>query len=115
MKTPREVLLNQHRHVEPKLERMWSPVAAVCDRRNRNTVGAHRAPLQLLWRELILPCRRIWAGLACAWVLIIALHLASPEPAARVAGKTAPTSPEEMQALIEQRRMLPQMIDLPPA
>jgi hypothetical protein len=113
MKTPREVLLSQHRHVEPKLERMWSTVAAVCDRRKSGEAGARRAPLQLLWRELIWPCRRIWAGLACTWVLIFALHLASSEPAPRVAVKSAPRSRDEMQALVEQRRMLAQMIESP--
>ena len=111
MKTPREVLLSQHRKVEPKLDEMWSSVAAVCDRRGPREVGAHRAPLQLLWRELIWQCRRVWAGLACAWALIIVLHVASSEPATLVASKSAPRSREEMQALAEQRRMLAQLIE----
>jgi hypothetical protein len=110
MKTPREVLLSRHQDVEPKLEQMWPSVAAVCDRRGSREVGAHRAPVQLLWRELIWPCRRVWAGLACAWVLIIAAHVASSEPATRETGKTAPPSRDEMQAVAEQRRMLAQLI-----
>jgi hypothetical protein len=68
-----------------------------------------------LWRELIRPSRRIWAGLACAWVVIVALNLASFEPAPRVASKAEPRSRDEMQALIEQRRMLAQMIGPVPA
>ncbi len=115
MKTPREILLSRHREVEPKLERMWTSVAAVCDRREPHEVGAHRAPLRLLWRELIWPCRRIWAGLACAWALIAVLNLASREPAPQVASKTEPLSREQMQALIEQRRMLAQLIEPTPA
>ena len=115
MKTPKEVLLARHRGIEPKLERMWASVAAVCDRREPSEVGANRAPLQFLgwklWRELIWPCRRIWAGLACVWALIIALHLASSEPAPQIAGKSVPRSRDEMQALVEQRRMLAQMIE----
>ena len=121
MKTPREVLLARHRGIEPKLEQMWPFVAAVCDRRGSREVGAHtrqrptgqggKAPLQLLWRELIWPCRRVWAGLACAWTLIIVVHVASSEPTTRDTGKTPPQSREEMQALAEQRRMLAQLIE----
>ena len=111
MKTPREVLLARHRGIEPKLEQMWPSVAAICDRRGSREVGAHRAPLQLLWRELIWPCRRVWAGLACAWTLIIVVHVASSEPTTRDTVKTPPQSREEMQALAEQRRMLAQLIE----
>ena len=111
MKTPREVLLGRHRNVEPKLDEMWSSVAAVCDRGGSREIGAHRAPLPLLWRELIWPCRRVWAGLACAWTLIIVVHVASSEPTTRDTGKTPPQSREEMQALAEQRRMLAQLIE----
>ena len=127
MKTPREILLKRHQPVEPKLDRLWADslapaVAAVCDRRKHGQeceVGAHRAPLQgnvlftaggKLWRELIWPSRRIWAGLGCAWLLIIALNVASYEPTPRIASKTAPPSREEMRALIEQRQLLAQMI-----
>ena len=114
MKTPREVLLSQHRNVEPKLDRMWR---ATLRRGLRNGADATERvpPAKLLWRELIWPCRRIWAGLACAWALIIAVDLASSEPAARATVKVAPPSREEMQALVEQRRMLAQLIGPLPA
>lgn len=126
MKTPREILLKRHQSVEPKLDRMWAEtlapaVAAVCDRREsgvKRGVGAHRAPLQgllftvgwKLWRELIWPSRRIWAGLAVAWLLILGLNMASSEPAPRVVSKAEPRAGEEVRALIEQRRMLAQLI-----
>jgi hypothetical protein len=122
MKTPREILLKRHQSVAAKLDRMWNEslaptVAAVYDRRESRQgreVGAHRAPLQFvgqkLWRELILPSRRIWAGLACAWVVIVALNLTSSEPAPQVVSKARPPTREEIQALIEQRRMLAQLI-----
>lgn len=122
MKTPREILLGRHRAVKPKLDRMRTDnlapvVAAVCDRRESGQargVGARRAPVQWLgwklWRELVWPCRRTWAGLACAWLLIIGLNLASSDSSPRVAGKTETRSREEIRALIEQRRMLAQLI-----
>lgn len=117
MKTPREILLKRHRSVGPKLDRVWdeslaASVAAVYDRRDskRNlflVVG------WTLWRELILPSRRTWAGLACAWVLIAVLNLALSEPTTKVASQSKPHSGEEVRALIEQRRMLAQLIGLP--
>lgn len=112
MKTPREVVLSHYRNVDSKLERMWPTMVAAC----RPGPSASRecdrrgAPLQLVWRELIWPCRRIWAGLACAWALIIATNLATSQPAMPLTGRTAPPSREEMQALAEQRRMLAQLI-----
>ncbi|MGA2220992.1 MAG: hypothetical protein ABSH21_04285 [Verrucomicrobiia bacterium] len=130
MKTPREILLKRHQSVEPKLDRMWAEtlapaVAAVCNRREsgvKRGVGAHRAPLQgllftvgwKLWRELIWPSRRIWAGLAVAWLLIIGLNMASSEPALQAASKTGPRSGEELRAFIEQRRLLAQLTDALP-
>src|SRR5579859_1734743 len=121
MKTPREILLKRHRSVEPRLDRMWDgslapTVAAVYDSRESHgrEVGARRAPLQFiawkLWRELVLPSRRIWAGLACAWVVIAVLNLASSEPATEVVSQRKPPSGEELRALIEQRQMLAQLI-----
>jgi hypothetical protein len=130
MKTPREILLERHQSAEPKLDRMWAEtlapaVAAVCDRREsgvKRGVGAHRAPLQgllftvgwNLWRELIWPSRRIWAGLAVAWLLILGLNMASSEPASRVVSKAEPRSGEELRAFIEQRRLLAQLTDALP-
>ena len=63
-----------------------------------------------LWRELVLPSRRIWVGIACAWVLIAVLNLASSEPTTKVASQPKPRSGEELSALIEQRRMFAQLI-----
>ena len=110
MKSPREILLGRHRDVEPKLERMWASLAAACHRRALREGGADRAPLQVLWRELILPSRRIWAGLACTWVVIIVLNVVSYEPSPQLASQAKPPSHEEMRALIEQRQLLAQMI-----
>ena len=147
MKTPREVLLNRHRDIEPKLAKMWETIAVrlpvaseevrgqetgaqqeICGHgyyeaasrglgfrqaQDDRSVGARPAvaPYQLLWRELILPSRRIWAGVACVWLVIGVLNLASSEPTTtEVANQAKPTSREEMRVLIEQRRMLAQLI-----
>jgi hypothetical protein len=58
MKTPKEVLLARHRDIEPKLDQIWSRIAA------RPAV----APYQLLWRELFWPCRALggWRARGCS-------------------------------------------------
>jgi hypothetical protein len=112
MKTPREILLNQHRSAEAHLDRMWTQklVPALAGRSAPASQSALFAIGWKMWQELILPSRRIWAGLACAWVVIAVLNLASFEPATEVASQPMPRSGEELRALIEQRRMLAQLI-----
>jgi hypothetical protein len=116
MKTPRDILLGRNKSAEPKLDRMWNETLAPQLSRDRATVHPELffAVGWKLWRELVLPSRRIWAGLACAWVLIAGLNLASAEPATKVASQSKPPSGEELRALVEQRQMLAQLIG-PPA
>jgi hypothetical protein len=117
MKTPREILLKRHHSVEPKLDRMWGESLATELQSGRSRAGVVPSERNLflsagwkLWRELILPCHRIWAGLTCAWVVIVVLNLASFQPVPRVASNPKPPSGEELRALVEQRRMLAQLI-----
>ena len=131
MKTPREILLKRHQAVEPKLDRIWTEAIApellswratlrrgrrnVTDTILRGSAQAPRVPpANVLWRELIWPCRHVWAGVACAWLLIIGLNMASFERAPRVASKTEPRSGEELRAFIEQRQLLAQLTDALP-
>jgi hypothetical protein len=112
MKTPREILLKRHQTVEPKLDRMWAEDLST-ELRSEATPARENVLFTAgwaLWRELVLPSRRIWAGLACAWVLIVVLNLASAEPTTKVVSQSKPRSSEELRALIEQRRMLAQLI-----
>jgi hypothetical protein len=118
MKTPREILLKLHRSAEPKLDHLWDESLAPelpSGRAYTLEASTRRQNLFLaaggkLWRELVLPSRRIWASLACTWVVIAVLNLASSEPATKVASQVKPPSREEIRALIEQRRMLAQLI-----
>jgi hypothetical protein len=65
------------------------------------------------WREWLWPCPQAWAGLAAAWVLILALNAATRDPV-QVA-KTAKTAsaPELLIALKEHRRLLAELIGTP--
>jgi len=122
VKTPREILLLRHQAVEPKLDRMRIEILSA-ELRPKASFAARMKPTernlafgiaQTLWRELIWPCRRVWAGVACAWLLIIGLNAASFERAPRVASKMGPRSGEEIRAFVEQRRMLAQLTDALP-
>src|SRR5580658_9319977 len=83
MKTPREILSERHRAVDGRLdalrrevvaEHVLGPRLAV---KPRAVAGAGFSHVALtLWRELVLPCRRIWLGLGAAWLVIVAAHLA---------------------------------------
>jgi hypothetical protein len=112
MKTPREILLSRHQSADAKLDRMWR---ATLRRGLRDvTEATERVPpngvVRMLWRELILPCRRIWAGLACVWVVIAVVNLAASDPSTQLASDATPRSGDELHALIEQRQMLAQLI-----
>jgi hypothetical protein len=112
MKTLREFLLKRHRSAEPKLDQMWAENLST--KLHSKGMPTHKnvflTTVWTLWRELIQPSRQIWAGLACVWILIAVLNLASSEPAMKVATQSKPQSGEDLRALLEQRQMLAQLI-----
>lgn len=57
------------------------------------------------WRELFLPYRRVWTGLAAIWVIIFALDFASRDSSPALAQKPSPPSPEMLSALQGQKRL----------
>jgi hypothetical protein len=110
MKTPREILVARHRAAGSKLDALReSVVAAVCDRRTSAVEGDQRRSQtaatsiwQTLWQELILPSRRVWAGLATVWLLLAAFNLAQRDSAV---ARTTSTAPVAM-SFREQQRLL---------
>ncbi len=92
MKTPREILLETHRHAEPKLDEIRTDVL-------RTTVApvpsASNFPswLLTLWEQLVLPCRRPLIGFGVAWAAILLLHAtAQSHQAVSPARPTRPTA-----------------------
>lgn len=72
MKTPREILLQRHQAADAKLNQIRREVIAQLEK--PPVARAEWLPLCALlklWRELIWPARRIWAGLATTWVFIL--------------------------------------------
>jgi hypothetical protein len=120
MKTPREILLERHRNAAQKLDVIRSEVVSAelkgvgrasrpspFERITKTETGATPV-LQLLWRELILPSRRIWAGLAAVWVLLLAANVSLRDRSA--VGTVASAPPQMMLSFQQQERLLTELI-----
>jgi hypothetical protein len=108
MKKPREILLHWHRAAEPRLDLMRSEVIAQLEGAQGGSLGASQTSATILlscWHELILPARRIWAGLAAVWLVIIALNITT-EDERRAMVKDSPPPSREMQLVLKQQEAL---------
>jgi hypothetical protein len=117
MKTPREILLAQHRAAEPKLDAIRRIV--VTEELNSQATK-EQSPGQSLvswflgcsngfWRGLIFPSRRIWTGLAAIWVLIFIINF-SQRDRSQTAMTKAHTPPLEMMSFNEQQKLLNELL-----
>ena len=106
MKTPREVLLARHQKAEPKLDALREQVLATISEAPR-TKSSWVERCVDFWSNLFRRPRFAWGGLAAAWLVIIALNVASRETVTTTAGPVpeARRTPETLQALREQRRL----------
>jgi hypothetical protein len=108
MKTPREILFARHQNAAPKLDAIRREVL------NAEFQGEDKTPFYLnlplmFWRELIFPCRRIWAGLAAVWILIFAVNFSLRDNSQTIAMKSSP-SPEMILTFGQQERLLAELI-----
>ncbi|PYK97835.1 MAG: hypothetical protein DME19_14810 [Verrucomicrobia bacterium] len=118
MKTPREILLKRHQSANAKLDRLRTevlsttlshPIRALRRDGQEDIPLAVRA-LLVVWRELIWPCRRAWAGMAALWLVMWGINRGlSDTPKATRSAHTASAS-ALFQALEEQRRLLAELI-----
>jgi hypothetical protein len=121
MKTPREILTARHRSADAKLDALRHEVVAEYVAAPRLVEAGHQAHdtsvaylARKLWQELVLPCRQIWLGLGAAWLIILAAHFAVPDAGNTrelMAAKPAPSGPEMMAALKQQKIWMNQMLE----
>jgi hypothetical protein len=119
MKTPREILLNRHRSAGPKLDAVREAALGAAfpsAERIAEQPAEVRAPFAIrvahvLWRELFLPCRGIWAGLAAVWMVILVLNMSGGEKHVQLAQITSPPDRQVLAVLREQKEMLAQFIE----
>jgi hypothetical protein len=115
MKTPREILLAQHRAAEPKLDAIRYEVITEINRKGDkaqsqiNLVSLCLGGFNKLWFELIFPSRRIWAGLAAAWILILIANISLRNQQQATMAKASPT-PEMILAFRQQEKLLSELI-----
>lgn len=57
------------------------------------------------WREWLWPCPQAWAGLAAAWMIIVGLHLSTPDAASASAVRVQ-TSPVQLRQAIQEKLQL---------
>jgi len=116
MKTPREILSERHRPAEPRLDAIRRDLVGKLNNQETKPQGFTfvswllRCP-QNFWCELIWPARRIWTGLAAAWLLILVanLHLSAGSP--RMAAATSLRSADFILAFREQEQVLAELTD----
>ena len=120
MKTPREILLERHRNAESKLDAIRREVLAefvqtepTVERRPTPPTFSFSLLAAKLWRELVWPCRRIWAGMAATWMVILGLHLAagSGEATRVTVNHVSKPGPEIVAAVRERRELMAQLLD----
>jgi hypothetical protein len=114
MKTPREVLLERHQAAAPKLDAIRREVVAGLNHEDTKTqnwafhfVSSCLGCFSKLWQELVFPSRRIWAGLATAWLLILAVNFSLRDPAQTTSLKSS--SPEIFMSFRQQERLLAEL------
>ena len=111
MKTPREVLLEHHQAAVPRLDALRREVlggGALVAAAPRPTTPGWFA---LAWRELIWPCRGIWAGLAAVWILLLAANLSWTDRPTAIARRAPEPSAEVLLAFWRQERSLAELIE----
>ena len=109
MKTPREILLQRHQSVAPRLDEIRGKVVADL---SASPERASRQPVVAgFLREFLLPLRWHLVGMSALWLLaaLLSIDRASTPPQT---AKAASPSPQRVAAtLFENRRQLAEMIN----
>ena len=103
MKTPRELLLERHQAIEPRLDAIRREVLA------SRWEPAPSNGLARVWQELFWSCRRTWTGLAAVWVVLFLINLSQRDAAsARLAPSQSPA--ETIMAFRDQEALLRELL-----
>jgi hypothetical protein len=112
MKTPREILLARHHAADSKLDVIRRAVVHDLNNKDAKTqswgdgfVSLFLRCLSTPWRELVLPSRRIWTGLAAVWGLVFIVNFSQRDTVSGVTGKPVSSAPVMMSWQVQQRLM----------
>ena len=62
------------------------------------------------WQDVIWSCRRIWAGLAAVWVVLLVVNLSGRDHSQTLAWKSSPPSSEMIMTFRQQESLLTELI-----
>jgi len=112
MKTPREILIEQHSHAEPKLDEIRQiALASLSPATPRKANPQPQAQSHFGWRNLLFSLRWHFAGISAVWLMVALLNRAPSTPQLTVSGHS-PASPRQiLMALRENRRQLLELMD----
>jgi hypothetical protein len=106
MKTPREILLQRHQPVEPKLDAV----------RQNALASLERPGIAQSWREFVFSMRWHLAGMSAVWIAVLLLNLDSTSGSAMViVREKLPPARDLLAALLENRRELLELTEAPAA
>lgn len=108
MKTPRDLFLDKHARMAPRLDAVRHQ--AIASLQNHPQEG--RSFLATLWLELVVPCRRAWLGMGAGWVAAAVFALASMDFQTPVAARVDPASQELRLAIREQRELRDELLGM---
>jgi hypothetical protein len=116
MKAPRELILERHQSAEAKLKAIRAEDLAACARSAAEASGQRQPSISLsaiaqqFWQETLWPWRRVWAGVAASWLVILALSLATGDTPRTAAIKPPRPDPEVLAVLQQQEQLLTQLL-----
>jgi len=97
--------------MEPKLDHARQGAVATLEKKSLSENITHRWFES--WREFFRIPRVAWGGIAAAWLVIIALNVASRDTApAQPAPQETKRSPETLLALREQKRLFSELVGI---
>jgi hypothetical protein len=114
MKTPRELLLKRHEAAVPQLDALRA--AARAGDLPSPFVASQLStfnPQPSLWERLLGPNPLAWAGLAAAWVVLLAVNRSGSGPATSSASRASQPSEAAVAEIVrENRRQMAELLNL---
>jgi hypothetical protein len=113
MKTPRDLLFQRHRSVEPKLDAVRDSVLATVRGTQREKPAATPKPHYTL-RDLLLSCRWHLTAMSAAWLVVLVLNVdRSPGSNTQSARENAAPPRQLMVSLQAYQRQLIELLEPP--